>query len=106
MTHAITFITFKINQDKIVKTLCILRKAQNNTCNGRCVLNAKIKELNALEKKHTTSITEKHEIIYITASVNYIIKKQTYFSKKQIIASKVSQKPIAISFSQLRPPIC
>ena len=106
MTNAITYVTFKINQDKIVKTLCIMRKAQNNTCNGSCVLNAKIKELNNLEKKHSTSITEKNEVIYVIENVNYNIEKPSYFSKKQIYTFLVSKNPIATSLVQLRPPIC
>ena len=105
MTNAITYVSFKINQKEIAKTLCVLRQKANNTCNGICVLNAKIKELNELEKKHSNSVSEKQEIVYIFTTADFLISTPILFFKKQIVDFLPSKNPITISYSSFRPPI-
>ena len=105
MTNAITYLTFKINQNEIAKTLCILRDQKNNSCNGICVLNAKIKELNNLEKKHSSSISEKHEIVYLVVTNDFCLANfyQSYTDKN--ISMFCSTDPSAFINSTFRPPI-
>lgn len=105
MTNALTYLTFKINQNQIAKTLCILRAQKNNSCNGICVLNAKIKELNNLEKKHCTSIAEKHETVYVVAINNFCLSNfyQPATDKNNWILC--SKDPKTFINSTFRPPI-
>jgi len=37
---------FKINQEVIIKTLCVQKKKVKNTCKGHCVLNKKLDKVN------------------------------------------------------------
>lgn len=106
MTNALTYISFKLNQNEIAKTLCVLRAEKNNTCNGRCVLTAKIKELNDLEKKHSSSITEKQEVVYIVSNQDFaVLFAKIHFIKRKITSFSESQNPIKISLGLFRPPI-
>ena len=105
MTNAIAYLSFKINQDEIAKTLCVLRAQANNSCNGNCVLNAKIKELNDLEKKQTSSNTEKQEIVYVFLNQDFTLNKPQFFIENEIAHFTLVKNPKAISLFALRPPI-
>ncbi len=106
MTNALTYISFKFNQNEISKTLCVLRTQTNNTCNGRCVLAAKIKELNDLEKKHSASIFEKQDIVYVVSNQYFsnLFLRPPFF-KSKITSFSESQNPKNISLILFRPPI-
>lgn len=63
--NMMVYFSFKINQNEISKTLCIQKEAKYNTCNGRCVLDLRLK---SLEDKQ-----EKNEIIFKKiASIEYV----------------------------------
>jgi hypothetical protein len=38
------YISFKINQDQIAKTLCVKKNIKNNTCKGKCHLKKQLDE--------------------------------------------------------------
>jgi hypothetical protein len=103
-SNCLVYITFKINQDKIAKTLCVLRAQKNNTCNGNCVLRAELKKQAESEKKQTTSLKEKIEIVYTTIATEY--------NFSPIITPEIAKpenfywlaKPKSIVFAVFHPP--
>ena len=103
-SNIIVYVTFKINQKEIAKTLCILRERKINTCNGNCVLRAELKKQAEKEDKQQNILKEKVESIYTITqneynfeTINFIeIKKQYNFYK--------SAKPKSVSFITFHPP--
>ena len=105
-SNEIVYIKFKINQNEIAKTLCVLRKVKNNTCNGYCVLKAELKIIEKAEKKANDILKEKQEIVYV-------ISKQTFNQYNPAFATDIkkvafcfnSQKTKSVSFKLFHPPI-
>jgi hypothetical protein len=52
------YVSFKINQDQIAKTLCIQKNIKNNTCKGKCHLK---KQLEGTEKDDQTPEDQKEK---------------------------------------------
>ena len=58
-------ISFKINQDKIAKTLCVKKEIENNTCQGKCHLKKQLEKADEEEQKQApTNTKEKVEVLY------------------------------------------
>lgn len=98
------YTNFKINQDKIAKTICIQRETINNSCNGRCELQKSLKKLEDNEKKMDNLLKEKAELVYIQyTSMTYLeIPLITESTKKQY--PTLDKKPISVALSNFRPP--
>ncbi len=97
-------VTFKINQNEIAKTLCVLRKQKNNSCNGNCVLRAELKKQAQNEKKHENILKEKVETVYTISSISYNFTPITLLEINKNISSYYASKPISVSFAIFHPP--
>jgi len=67
--NIVVYFSFKINQKEIARTLCIQKDLVQNTCNGRCVLETKLKKLEQNQKTTETNLKEKADIQYVMLSV-------------------------------------
>jgi hypothetical protein len=103
-SNVIVFVTFKINQNQIAKTLCVLREQKNNTCNGNCVLQAELKKQAENEKKQTTILKEKIEIIYTITEIEYNLTPITITEIDKDVNCHYNSKPNSVSFTIFHPP--
>lgn len=98
------YTNFKLNQEEIIKTICVQRKQVFNTCNGRCELQKSLKKYADNEKKMENNLKEKSEIVYIqntiTAPYSLIVPIKT----KTQNFSVLDQKPVSVSNTSFRPP--
>lgn len=96
---------FKINQNEIAKTICVLREQKNNTCNGNCVLKAELKKQAGNEQKHATLLKEKIEIPYTITEIEYNFSfiKIEETTKISSFCKIAKTKPIL--FRVFHPPI-
>jgi hypothetical protein len=101
----VVYVTFKINQDEIAKTICIQRKAANNTCNGRCDLRKSLKAFDDNEKKMDNNLKEKSDFVYIPNYIETIITTPKNIESKTTIFSNFTKKPISVSNTTFRPPL-
>jgi L-lactate utilization protein LutB len=102
--NILTYITFKINQNEIAKTICVQRKLAHNTCNGRCELQKSLKKLNDNEKKMQNNLKEKTELVCLQHLLNldYTVVMPNVLAKSNF--SDCTQKTISFSKSNFRPP--
>ncbi|MBC7845658.1 MAG: hypothetical protein H7Y10_04110 [Flavobacterium sp.] len=102
--NIIVYTKFKINQDEIVKTICVQRKVANNTCNGRCELRKSLKKFADNEKEMQNNLKEKSELVYIqnTLEQTTSVVIPTFSAQKNFIL--FDKKPISIVLSNFRPP--
>jgi hypothetical protein len=78
------YVSFKINQDKIAKTLCVKKEIENNTCQGKCHLKKQLAEADKQEQKQTPqNLKEKVEILYCQTQPPFGFLKATLFYKNQ-----------------------
>lgn len=103
-SNLIVYATFKINQDEIAKTLCVLREQKNNTCNGNCVLKAELKKQAEKEQKHENILKEKIESIYTITQNEYKFSSVTYKEIHKVAVQYKSAKPNSVSFINFHPP--
>lgn len=101
----VVYMSFKINQNEIAKTICIQRKIANNNCNGSCELRKSLKKFEDNERKMDQNVKEKLELVYIQ---NYF--ETTVFTPKNIenrltVFSPFAKKPISFSNTTFRPPL-
>lgn len=93
-----------MNQDKIVRTICVQRKLVFNTCNGRCELQKSIKKYADNEKEMQNTLKEKSELVYIDncplAEFNLI----SFSEKKNAVFTELKDKPVSVCFTTFRPP--
>ena len=99
------YATFKINQDEIAKTLCVLREQKNNTCNGNCVLKAELKKQAEKEQKHENILKEKIESIYTITQLEYNFNVFKIAETTPIPSFCKLAKTKPILFSIFHPPI-
>ncbi|HEY4628127.1 MAG TPA: hypothetical protein VIH02_02470, partial [Flavobacterium sp.] len=69
--NVVIYLTFKINQDEISKTLCIKKEVKNNSCNGKCYLAKQLKKAAEKEKQESSNVKEKQELVYTQTASNY-----------------------------------
>lgn len=97
--------TFRINQEEIAKTLCVLKAQQFNTCNGRCVLEKELKKVAEKEKQESSILKEKQEIVYTKAASEYNFTPITSIEKTKMVVSRYCEKPKSIAVSIFHPPL-
>ncbi|GAA3775394.1 hypothetical protein GCM10022423_32760 [Flavobacterium ginsengiterrae] len=98
------YASFKINQDEIVKTICVQRKQVFNTCNGRCELQKSLKKYADNEKKMQDNLKEKSEIVYIQNTVVNNFKLVVPVESKAAVFTSLDEKPISVSITIFHPP--
>ena len=79
-------ISFKINQDKIAKTLCVKKEIENNTCQGKCHLKKQLEKADEEEQKQApTNTKEKVEVLYCQNQTPFDFLKVTVFYENQTL---------------------
>lgn len=79
-------ISFKINQDKIAKTLCVKKEIENNTCQGKCHLKKQLEKADEEEQKQApTNTKEKVEVLYCQNQSPFDFLKVTVFYENQTL---------------------
>ena len=101
----VVYVTFKINQDEISKTICIQRKVANNTCNGRCELRKSLKKFEDNERKMDNNLKEKSDLVYIPNNIETIITTPKNIESKTTLFSHFTKKPISVSNITFHPPL-
>jgi predicted nucleic acid-binding Zn-ribbon protein len=99
-----TYVSFKLNQVEIAKTICIQRKMVFNTCNGRCELQKSIKKYSDNEKEMQNNLKEKTELVYIPNTSKFELNIVTLLKSNENIFDIIESKPVAISLETFRPP--
>lgn len=100
----IVYVTFKINQTEIAKTLCVLRAKKDNTCNGNCVLRTELKKQAENENKHNSLLKEKSEIVYTNLEIDYDLSTSKIKATAKTSNYYLSAKPKSGSFAVFHPP--
>ncbi|MCC9016694.1 hypothetical protein [Flavobacterium lipolyticum] len=100
----VVYTSFKLNQDEIVKTICVQRKLIFNTCNGRCELQKSLKKYADNEKKMQNNLKEKSEIVYIQNTTTADFKLVAPIESKVKIYASLDEKPISVSITTFHPP--
>lgn len=98
------YVTFKIEQQEIVKTICVQRKMVFNTCNGRCELQKSLKKYDDNEKKMHNNLKEKTELVYILHTSDKTFKSIKAIGIKADFLARYDNKPISVSAETFRPP--
>ncbi|PXY42432.1 hypothetical protein DMB65_02565 [Flavobacterium cheongpyeongense] len=98
------YVCFKLEQQEIVKTICVQRKMVFNTCNGRCELQKSLKRYNDNEKKMQDSLKEKTELVYILDISNNTFKLIAPIGIKTYFPARLDNKPVSVSIENFRPP--
>ena len=105
MGNLAIYCSFKLEQNKISKTLCVQRQFVNNSCNGRCVLQKTLKKFEDNERSMEKVLKEKAEIVYIC---NFNTVTYQLFSP-EIISTPTPltriEKPITVTNSIFHPPL-
>lgn len=100
----IIYTTFKINQDKIAKTICVQRKVANNSCQGHCALKKSLKKLDENERKMDSVLKSKIELVYIEPIIDSNISIFYDFYPTKSLAFHSAEKPISVTVFSFRPP--
>jgi hypothetical protein len=80
------YVSFKINQDKIAKTLCVKKEIKNNGCQGKCHLKKQLDKADEEEQKQAPNSTkEKVEILFCYQQKSFNFKKHYSFYEKQSV---------------------
>lgn len=98
------YATFKINQNEIAKTICVLRAIKDNSCNGNCVLRTELKKQAENEKKHDSLIKEKSEIVYTNVTADYDFSTFINLAYSKSSYCYLSAKPKSKVFAVFHPP--
>jgi len=101
----VVYVTFKINQDEISKTICVQRKVANNTCNGRCELRKSLKKFEDNERKMDNNLKEKIDLVYISNHIETTISTSKIIENRTTLFSPFTKKPISVSATTFRPPL-
>ncbi|GEM_PF-435150 len=98
------YASFKLEQQEIVKTICVQRKMVFNTCNGRCELQKSLKKYNDNEKKMQDSLKGKTELVCILHTSDNTFALTAPIAVKADFPDRFDNKPISVSAENLRPP--
>lgn len=104
MGSMFVYLSFKINQQEIARTICVQRKQIFNSCNGRCELQKSLKKYSDNEKQMQDSLKEKLEFVYICifSEVNFAFIPVN--DKPQKAFAFVGSTPVGVSSLTFRPP--
>lgn len=99
-----TYLTFKLQQEEIAKTICVQRKMVFNSCNGRCELQKSLKRYTDNEKSMQNTLKEKVDVVYVQEllSASYELVQPIVITTKT--ETVVNRKPISFSAYTFRPP--
>lgn len=98
------YASFKINQEDIVKTICVQRKMLFNSCNGRCELQKSLKKYADNEKKMQDNLKEKSEVVYIQNTITSPYKLVAPIETTAQNFAALDKKPISVSNVAFHPP--
>ena len=101
----VVYVSFKINQNEISKTICIQRKIANNTCNGRCELRKSLKKFEDNERKMDNNLKEKTDLVYIPNNIETTISTRKNIENRTSLFLHFTKKPISVSNTTFRPPL-
>lgn len=104
MGSMFVYLSFKINQQEIARTICVQRKQIFNSCNGRCELQKSLKKYSDNEKQMQDSLKEKLELVYICifSEVNFAFIPVSDTPQKAF--AFVGSTPVGVSSLTFRPP--
>ena len=99
-----TYLTFKLQQEEIAKTICVQRKMVFNSCNGRCELQKSLKRYTDNEKSMQNTLKEKVDVVYVQEllTTSYELVQPIVITTKT--ETVVNRKPISFSAYTFRPP--
>ncbi len=99
-----TYLTFKLQQEEIAKTICVQRKMVFNSCNGRCELQKSLKRYTDNEKSMQNTLKEKVDVVYVQEllSASYELVQPIVITTKT--ETVVNRKPVSFSAYTFRPP--
>jgi len=103
--NVVIYLTFKINQDEISKTLCIKKEVKNNTCNGKCYLAKQLKKAAEKEKQESSNVKEKQELVYTQTASNYNFTPIITIEKTRMMVSRYCEKSKSVAVSIFHPPL-
>jgi predicted phage-related endonuclease len=95
---------FKINQEEIIKTICVQRTLPTNTCQGHCALKKSLKQLEDNEKEMQNNLKEKTELVYIQNSSETNLSLELNISSTRNNYNYFGKKPITVVMPNFRPP--
>lgn len=98
------FASFKLEQQEIIKTICVQRKMIFNTCNGRCELQKSLKKYDDNEKKMQNNLKEKTELVYIHYTSTINLETPPVIESTENQYPVFDKKPISVAASNFRPP--
>ena len=104
-SNVLVYLNFKVHQDEIAKTLCVKKEIKGNTCNGKCFLAKELKKAAEKEKKETTDLKEKQEVIYIQTISKFKLTPIFTIEKKRSVVLHDCDKPKSVSFAIFHPPL-
>jgi hypothetical protein len=98
------YIRFKVNQEYIVKELCVQRKNAVNTCNGHCYLKIQLKEHNDEAATNTFSYVKDKVELFCN------VHEYCFFNKNNFVVNIYSDgfimgKERTCIFNIFRPPV-
>ena len=101
----VVYSSFKLNQEEISRTLCVQKDLVKNTCNGRCVLELKLKKLEQDQKNNEVNIKEKSEIVFtLTSILDKEIKSFISTVEKNVIVGNSPSYFFSLISSIFHPP--
>lgn len=104
-SNILVYFSYKINQAEIARTLCVQKDLVKNTCNGRCVLETKLKKLEQNQKNNEINIKEKCELVYIVEnSLPKIDFPSFNFNSSALFFKKTIGNPLGRIFDFFHPP--
>jgi hypothetical protein len=103
--NVVIYLTFKVNQDEISKTLCVKKEVKNNTCNGKCYLAKQLKKGAEKEKQESPNLKEKQELVYTQTASNYNFTPIITIEKTRMMVSRYCEKSKSVAVSIFHPPL-
>jgi hypothetical protein len=103
--NVVVYLTFKVNQDEIAKTLCVKKEVKNNTCNGKCYLAKQLKKAAEKEKQESSNLIEKQELVYTQTTSEYHFTPIVTIEKTRMTVSRYCEKPKSVAFLIFHPPL-
>lgn len=96
---------FYINQDYIVKNVCINRFDTIPICNGKCYLEYKLKANDKQEQKYPT-VTYKEVQLFLQDPDQFLFKAVRFVFKKKFPVLHAESHKSSYIFSIYHPPRC
>ena len=82
------YVSFKVNQDSIAKTLCVKKDIKNNCCQGKCHLKKQLEQADKEEQKQTPqNLKEKVEVLFCQNQTPFDFLKAVLFYENQSLGN-------------------